>query len=73
MTDRFNTLTVVLEQPMRDDDAEHLIAAIKQIRGVLDVAGNVADPGEYMAVARARDDLGRKLLDIIYPKSSPRL
>lgn len=33
MTDRFHTLTVVLEHDMRDDDAQALISAIGQLRG----------------------------------------
>jgi hypothetical protein len=43
MTERFNTLTVVLEKDMRDDDAETLLTAIRQMRGVLSVKGNVSD------------------------------
>lgn len=35
MTDRYHTLTVVLERDMRDDDAAALIAAIGQLRGVI--------------------------------------
>lgn len=38
MSDRYFALTVVLEQDIRDDDAEPLIAAIRQMRGVADVA-----------------------------------
>jgi len=67
MTDRYNTLTVVLENNTRDDDAEATIAAILQIKGVLTVAGNVADPTSFMAEERAKSDLGRKLLNVIYP------
>ena len=55
MTDRYNALTVVMEKDMRDDDAEALIAAIRQLRGVLSVSGNVAD-------------LGQKLWSVLYPK-----
>lgn len=68
MTDRLNTLTVVLEQPIRDDDAEVIINAIKMVKGVLSVKGNVADHTEYMAEERARQDLGQKLWEVIYPK-----
>ena len=51
MTDRYSSLTVVLERDIRDDDAEPLIAAIRQLRGVLRVVPKVADAGE---VARQR-------------------
>ncbi len=68
MTDRFNTLTIVLGESIREDDAEALISAIKQLRGVLSVAGNVSDPVEYMAQERVRRELGTKLWEVIYPK-----
>ena len=42
MTDRFHSLTVVLEREIRDDDAEPIIAAIKMIKGVAEVTGEVA-------------------------------
>ena len=68
MTDRYNTLTVVLEKDMRDDDAEALLAAIRQLRGVLGVSGNVADASAYMAEERAKRELGDKLWQVLYPK-----
>lgn len=68
MTDRFNTITVVLEKEMRDDDAEATLAAIRQIRGVLDAKGNVSDMTEWMAETRARRELGEKLLAILYSR-----
>lgn len=68
MTDRFNTLTVVLEKDMREDDAKALLSAISQLRGVLSVSGNVADLTEYMAVERARHELGQKLWDVLRPE-----
>lgn len=67
MTDRYNTLTVVLEKDMRDDDAEVLLVAIRQLRGVLSVTGNVADPAAYTAEERARRELGEKLWQVLYP------
>lgn len=70
MTDRYNALTVVLEQDMRDDDAEALLSAIRQLRGVLSVTGNVADMDSYISDARAKHDLGRKLWSVIYPKAN---
>ena len=61
MTDRYNALTVVLENDIRTDDAESLVKAIEQLRGVLSVTGVVSDINSYMAVERARHDLGVKL------------
>jgi hypothetical protein len=68
MTDRYNALTVVLEKDIRDDDAEVLLAAIRQLRGVLSVSGNVAEPIDYIAQQRARHELGEKLWHVLYPK-----
>lgn len=67
MTDRYHTLTVVLERDTRDDDAEHLISAIKMMRGVRSVTGEVANMETHMAEERARHELGQKILDVLYP------
>jgi hypothetical protein len=68
MTDRFNTLTVVLEKDIREDDAEHLLIAINCLKGVLSVKGNVASASDYMAEERAMHVWREKLLDLAYPK-----
>ncbi len=69
MTDRYSKLTVVLETDMRSDDAESLINAIKQMRGVLDVSGDVMDSGSYLAEARVRNEMSKKLWEVLYPKT----
>lgn len=69
MTDSYHTLTVVLERDTRTDDAEALIAAIRQMRGVLSVAGVVVSLESHMAQDRARRELGDKLLAVLYPKT----
>lgn len=43
MTDRLNAVIVVFDTPIRDDDAQPIIDAIRQLRGVLTVAPVVAD------------------------------
>lgn len=70
MTDRYNTLTVVLEHDIREDDAASLLNAIRQLRGVLSVTGNVADLNAHTAIERARGELIEKLWQIFYPKIS---
>lgn len=67
MTDRYNALIVVLEENIRSDDAENLLTAIRQLRGVLSVSGNVASPNDYVAKELARSTLGKKIIDVIYP------
>lgn len=65
MTDRFNTLTVVLEKDMRDDEAEALVAAIHQLKGVISVSGNVTQPGLYVAQERAKFELRNQIISVL--------
>lgn len=68
MTERYHSLTVVLKKDMREDDAKSLIDAIRQLRGVLEVSGVVADISlSAVAEARIRHELGQKLIDVLYP------
>lgn len=70
MTDRYNYLTVALDRDTRDDDAEALIAAIRQLRGVAGVKPNVVDGTGWLAETRVRQDLERRLWEVLHPKSS---
>lgn len=65
MTDRYHTLTVVLEHDMRDDDCASTMAAIAHVRGVLSVTGVVSDPESWMAETRAKAELRKKLLEAL--------
>lgn len=67
MSNRYHSLTVVLKENLREDDAEPILAAIRQLRGVLSVTGVVVDPTSHMAQERAKCDLGKKLIDVLYP------
>jgi hypothetical protein len=67
MTDRLNALTIVLENDMRDDDAESLIKAIHMLRGVLSVTPNVVDFQDHVAHMRVRREMGDKLANVIWP------
>ena len=67
MSDRFNTLTVSLEKDIRDDDAEALVSAICQLKGVLSVSGNVTDITEWCAEERVRAELSKKLWSVLHP------
>lgn len=68
MTDRFYALTVILDEPIRSDDAEPIVEAIKMIRGVLKVEPHVASLETYAAQERARHELGMKVWRVLYPK-----
>jgi len=71
MTDRHNSLTVILEEPIRSDDIQPLIEAISLFRHVLKVV-----PGEpkvieqFIADERAKRELTEKMWQIMYPKAS---
>jgi len=70
MTDRFNSLTVVLKEDVREDDAESLIAAINHLRGVLSVNGNVRDICSHTAEIRAKNEMVKKLWAALDGKDS---
>ncbi len=65
MTDRYHSLTVVLDDNMREDDAQAIITAISLLRGVIQVTGEVAGPESYMAEQRAKRDLRMKILELL--------
>lgn len=66
MTDRINAITVVLENDIRDDDAEALLNAIRMIRGVLSVEPHIADSiSATVTEMRIRNDLRKQLYQII--------
>ena len=64
MTDRYHSLTVVLETDTRSDDAEGIIHAISMIRGVLSVTGEVVDSSLHVAEMRARSELKKLVMDL---------
>lgn len=65
MTDRFHSLTVVLGNDMRDDDAEGLMDAICHLKGVINVKGNISDPSHFVAESRVKSELSLKLWEIL--------
>ena len=68
MSDRANTITVVLEKETRVDDLDNILNSIKMIKGVATADANVASLGDYWAVEKARWDLTNKLWEVLYPK-----
>ncbi|MHD0644975.1 hypothetical protein ACYPKM_05070 [Pseudomonas aeruginosa] len=65
MTDRIHSFTVVLDHDIREDDAQAIANAILQLRGVIEVKGNVTDPGQLVAESRARQLIGEKLIKLV--------
>lgn len=70
MTDRLKGLVVTLDQDYRIDDAEAIVNAIRQIKGVLSVSTSIATGEDYFNRERIRYELGEKLWAILYPKKS---
>jgi len=71
MTDRIKCYVVTLEHDIRADDAVAVTAALKCIRGVLSVEPVVSNLDTHVAEARARQELGQKLWEVLYPKAPP--
>jgi hypothetical protein len=69
MTDRLKGVSVTFTDDIREDDAEAVINAIRQLRGVLVVGPILADYRDVMAEQRVRHDLGKELMEIVYPTS----
>lgn len=65
MTDRTNSLIVVLEQDLHTDDAESIINALKMVKGVLSVEANISNITDHIAKTRAKYELLDKLSNII--------
>jgi hypothetical protein len=66
MTDRVSQLTVILDEPMRTDDVQMIVDAIRCIRQVKHVElGKPMDPTDYWARYNATHDLSVAVLDFI--------
>lgn len=64
MTDRHAGYIVVLERDLREDDAQATIAALQQIKGVLNVTPVVSDPELAIATIRAREEFLDRLYEL---------
>ena len=67
MSDRLNSLTVVLEKEMKTEDAELIINAIKMIRGVANIIPGKATSEGQIAREMARLDLIEKVYKLLNP------
>jgi hypothetical protein len=65
MTDRYNAIVVVLENDIRDDDAEPILDAIRMIKGVIRVTPNVSDIDNHIAYQKAEYHLRGRLWDAL--------
>jgi hypothetical protein len=70
MTDRLRGVIVTFEKDIREDDAQPLLVAIEQLRGVLSVKPIVATIDSHISEERAKHELGQNVLKVIYPEKS---
>jgi len=68
MTDRHAGYIVVLEEPIREDDAQGIIDAIQLIKGVLEVKPIENNYEIQMATLQARSELASKMWKVLYPE-----
>ena len=68
MTDRLAGILVTLEKDIREDDAEPVLDAIRQIRGVAAVDPVLSNIGIHLAETRARTRLRRDLWRVLNPE-----
>ena len=69
MTDRHIAYTVLLKEPVREDDAEHILNAIRMVKGVHSVQPVVQDIQKLFAYERIRTELGQKIWQVLYPET----
>lgn len=61
VTDRYKGVVVTLSRDIREDDAEATIAAIRQIKGVIDVTPSVANVEDHMNRSRVAYEISDKI------------
>jgi hypothetical protein len=64
VSDRINTIVVVLDHDMAEDDADRLVDLFLHLRGVASVQRNVTDLEDYAARARVKSDFREKIFDL---------
>lgn len=62
MTERVHSITIHFERDVREDDLEHLIGALRMVKGVVAVVTSIASIESSMAVERARREMLERLL-----------
>jgi hypothetical protein len=66
MTDRHMGYVVTLDENIREDDSEHVLNALRMVRGVASVTPVTADYEADVIAARRRDDQWHsELMDLI--------
>lgn len=67
MTDRIKGFIVILDEDIREDDAEPIANAIRQLNHVASVEGSVRNIEDTMNRSRIRMELERQLWAVLHP------
>lgn len=65
MSDRVKGFVVTLAKDIKDEDATRIADAIRCLHGVLTVRDSIASPDDHMNRDRIRDELSKKLWDVL--------
>ena len=71
MSNKYSSLTVVLEEELSEESAKRLVDAICLLRNVLSVElGKVDDLAEHIGYTHARNQILEKIYDVFAPNLS---
>lgn len=65
MTDRLKGLIVAFDHDIREDDAQAIITAIRQLRGIASVKPSVADPNDALVRMRLDTEWRKRIYDML--------
>ena len=69
MTDRINGFLVAFDKPIREDDAQVYMDAVRLLAGVTSVTPYIANPSaDYLVEARTKEQLLRGILEVFQTK-----
>jgi len=68
VTERLKGVVVAFDVDIREDDVQTLVNAIRCFRHVLSVEPVMANADDWVVEQRVRDDLSKKLWDVLHPK-----
>lgn len=65
MTDRVKGLVVVLEEDIREDDAEKIIEAVEMVKGVQSVDKNITEVDDYINRQKVVNKISKDIFEVL--------
>lgn len=65
MSVSYHSLTVIFKDEIREEKVEHIVNAIKMIKGVMDVVPEVANRDLFIAKKTAKFELLQKIYELL--------